>query len=126
MLQKRVIVCLDVRAGQVTKGVRFRDNGTLATRWRLPERYYAEGADELVFYDITASAEDRGIIIEVVERVAERIFIPFSVGGGIASVDDMRRVLLAGARRSASTAKRSSSRRSSTPARRASVAKRSS
>ena len=63
----------------------------------MAEKYYHDGVDELVFYDITASAEKRGIMIDVVERVAERIFIPFSVGGGIASVQDMRRVLLAGA-----------------------------
>ena len=97
MLQKRIIVCLDVRAGRVTKGVRFRDNVDIGDPVAFAERYYADGADELVLYDITASAEDRGIIIEVVERVAERIFVPFSVGGGIASVEEMRRVLLAGA-----------------------------
>jgi cyclase len=63
----------------------------------MAAHYYAEGVDELVFYDITASSENRGIMIQVVERVAEKIFIPFSVGGGIGSVEDMRRVLLAGA-----------------------------
>jgi cyclase len=63
----------------------------------MARQYYEDGADELVFYDITASAEGRGIFVQVVEKVAEQIFVPFSVGGGIGSVDDMRRVLLAGA-----------------------------
>ena len=97
MLTKRVIVCLDVRAGQVTKGVKFQGNVDLGDPVDYARRYYAQGADELVFYDITASAEQRGLFIEVVRRVAEAIFIPFSVGGGIRSLDAMRAVLLAGA-----------------------------
>jgi cyclase len=97
MLQKRVIVCLDVRDGRTTKGVKFRDNADVGDPVAMARFYYEEGADELVFYDITASAERRPIMIEVVRRVGEAIFIPFSVGGGIASVDDMRAVLLAGA-----------------------------
>jgi cyclase len=97
MLMKRVIVCLDVRDGRTTKGVRFRDNRDVGDPVEMARHYYEEGADELVFYDITASAERRSILVEVVERVAEQIFVPFAVGGGIGSVEDMRRVLLAGA-----------------------------
>jgi cyclase len=97
MLAKRVIPCLDVRAGVVTKGVRFEGNVDLGDPVEYARRYYEEGADEIVFYDITASAEKREIMIDVVRRVAEEIFIPFAVGGGLRTVDDMRRVLLAGA-----------------------------
>jgi cyclase len=97
MLAKRVIVCLDVRAGQVTKGVKFQGNVDLGDPVEYARRYYEQGADELVFYDITASAEKRGLFLDVVKRVAGAIFIPFSVGGGISSVDAMRAVLLAGA-----------------------------
>ncbi len=97
MLTKRVIVCLDVRAGQVTKGVKFQGNIDLGDPVDFAARYDAQGADELVFYDITASAEKRGLFVDVVRRVAERIFIPFAVGGGIRSVENMREVLLAGA-----------------------------
>ena len=97
MLTKRVIVCLDVRNGQVTKGVKFQGNVDLGDPVDYARRYYQQGADELVFYDITASAEKRGLFIDVVRRVAEAIFIPFSVGGGIRSVEAMRDVLLAGA-----------------------------
>ena len=96
-LRKRVIVCLDVRAGQVTKGVRFQGNVDLGDPVVFAQRYYQQGVDELVFYDITASAEQRNLFIDVVERVAAAIFIPFSVGGGIDSVPLMRQVLLAGA-----------------------------
>ena len=97
MLKKRIIICLDVRDGKTTKGIKFKGNIDIGDPVEMAEKYYRDGVDELVFYDITASAEKRGIMIDVVERVAERIFIPFSVGGGIASVADMRRVLLAGA-----------------------------
>ncbi len=97
MLKKRIIICLDVRDGKTTKGIKFKGNIDIGDPVEMAEKYYHDGVDELVFYDITASAEKRGIMIDVVERVAERIFIPFSVGGGIASVQDMRRVLLAGA-----------------------------
>ena len=97
MLKKRIIICLDVRNGKTTKGIKFKGNIDIGDPVEMAEKYYHDGVDELVFYDITASAEKRGIMIDVVERVAERIFIPFSVGGGIASVADMRRVLLAGA-----------------------------
>ncbi len=97
MLSKRIIVCLDVRDGRTTKGIRFRENIDVGDPVAMARHYYEQGADEIVFYDITASAERRGILIEVVRRVAETIFIPFSVGGGIRSVGDMREVLLAGA-----------------------------
>lgn len=97
MLTKRIIPCLDVRDGKTTKGVRFLNNRDIGDPVEMARFYYEEGADELVFYDITASAEKRGIMIEVVRRVAEEIFIPFSVGGGIASLEEMHQVLLAGA-----------------------------
>lgn len=97
MFSKRVIVCLDVREGLVTKGIRFKGNVDIGDPVAMARQYYEEGVDELVFYDITASAEGRSIMIDVVEKVAAQIFIPFSVGGGIGSVEDMRAVLLAGA-----------------------------
>jgi len=97
MLSKRIIPCLDVRDGKLTKGVRFEGNRDIGDPVEAAYTYYEEGADEIVFYDITASAEGRGIMIDMVRRVAERIFIPFSVGGGIRTLDDMREVLLAGA-----------------------------
>lgn len=97
MLQKRVIICLDVREGKTTKGIKFKGNVDLGDPVEMARAYYKDGVDELVFYDITASAEKRGIMIDVVRRVAEQIFIPFSVGGGLRSVEDMREVLLAGA-----------------------------
>jgi cyclase len=97
MLAKRIIVCLDVRDGQTTKGVRFRDNRDIGDPVEMARSYYDQGVDELVFYDITASAERRGIFLDVVERVARVIFVPFAVGGGISSVEQMREVLLAGA-----------------------------
>jgi cyclase len=97
MLEKRIIICLDVRDGKTTKGIRFRENIDIGDPVAMSEKYYEDGVDELVFYDITASSDDRKIMIDVVRKVAERIFIPFSVGGGIGSVEDMRAVLLAGA-----------------------------
>lgn len=97
MLSKRVIVCLDVRDGRLTKGIRFAGNKDIGDPVESAARYYDQGADEIVFYDITASAEGRGLFLDVVRNVAARIFIPFSVGGGIASVSDMRAALLAGA-----------------------------
>ncbi|MDR3110632.1 MAG: imidazole glycerol phosphate synthase subunit HisF, partial [Planctomycetaceae bacterium] len=92
MLIKRIIPCLDVIRGRVTKGVRFKDNIDLGDPEELAEKYSNDGADELVVYDITASAEKRPIDIGMVARVARRIRIPFAVGGGIASLGDMRRV----------------------------------
>jgi cyclase len=97
MLSKRIIPCLDVRAGILTKGIKFQGNVEIGDPVEAAGQYYEQGADEIVFYDITASAEGRNIMIDVVRRVAERIFIPFSVGGGIRTVDDMRQVILAGA-----------------------------
>ena len=97
MLSKRVIPCLDVRNGQLTKGIKFKGNVDIGDPVETARRYYEDGADEIVFYDITASHEARGIFLDVVENVASQIFIPFSVGGGINTVDDMRDVLLAGA-----------------------------
>lgn len=96
-LLKRVIVCLDVRRGQVTKGIKFEGNVDLGDPVEYAVRYDEQGVDELVFYDITASAEDRNLFLDVVEKVAASICIPFSVGGGIDSLDAMRAVLLAGA-----------------------------
>ena len=97
MLSKRIIPCLDVRNGQLTKGIKFQGNVDIGDPVIVAEQYYEQGADEIVFYDITASSEGRNIMIDVVRRVAERIFIPFSVGGGIRTVDDMRQVIMAGA-----------------------------
>jgi cyclase len=97
MLSKRIIPCLDVRDGKLTKGIKFKGNVDIGDPVDMAAFYYKEGADELVFYDITASSDRRDIMIETVRKVAEKIFIPFSVGGGIRNVDDMRRVLLAGA-----------------------------
>jgi imidazole glycerol-phosphate synthase subunit HisF len=97
MLSKRIIPCLDVRAGKLTKGIKFQGNIDIGDPVEAARAYYEQGADEIVFYDITASAEGRAIMIDVVRCVAETIFIPFSVGGGIRTVEDMRRVILAGA-----------------------------
>jgi len=96
-LARRIIPCLDVRDGQVVKGVRFRDHRVMGDIIELATRYSAEGADELVFYDITASPEGRCVDSEWVSRVAEVIDIPFCVAGGIRSVEDARKVLQRGA-----------------------------
>ena len=97
MLSKRIIPCLDVRDGRLTKGVKFMGNEDIGDPVESARVYSEAGADEIVFYDITASAENRGIFLDVVRRVAAQVFVPFSVGGGISSVEDMRAVLLAGA-----------------------------
>ena len=97
MLSKRIIPCLDVRDGRLTKGIKFKENVDIGDPVEAARAYYEQGADEIVFYDITASAEGRAIMLDVVKRVAETIFIPFSVGGGIRTMDDMRQVILAGA-----------------------------
>jgi len=97
MLSKRIIPCLDVRAGRTTKGIKFKENVDVGDPVEMARHYYHEGADEIVFYDITASNERRDIMIDVVSRVAEAIFIPFSVGGGLRTLENMRKVLLAGA-----------------------------
>jgi cyclase len=97
MLSRRLIPCLDVKDGQVVKGVRFRDHVVMGAIEDLALRYRDEGADELVFYDITASPEGRGVDVAWVERVARIIDIPFCVAGGIRSVEQARAVLHAGA-----------------------------
>lgn len=97
MLSRRIIPCLDVRDGILTKGIKFKGNIDIGDPVEMARFYYEQGADEIVFYDITASSDRRDIMIDVVRRVAEEIFIPFSVGGGIRTVEDMRNVLLAGA-----------------------------
>ncbi|MBO7722009.1 MAG: imidazole glycerol phosphate synthase subunit HisF [Kiritimatiellae bacterium] len=97
MLTKRIIPCLDVRNGRVTKGVRFKDNIDVGDPVEMAVAYSGGGADELCFYDITASAERRSIDIGMVEAVAAAISIPFAVGGGVSSLADMERVILAGA-----------------------------
>lgn len=97
MLTKRIIPCLDVIRGRVTKGVKFKNNVDLGDPVEMAIRYSEGGADELVFYDITASAEHRPIDIGMVEAVARAVRIPFAVGGGISTLADMERVILAGA-----------------------------
>ncbi|RPH87593.1 MAG: imidazole glycerol phosphate synthase subunit HisF, partial [Deltaproteobacteria bacterium] len=97
MISKRIIPCLDVRDGKLTKGIKFRGNVDIGDPVEAAREYYEQGADEIVFYDITASSDKRDIMIDVVRRVAETIFIPFSVGGGIRNLEDMRNVILAGA-----------------------------
>ena len=97
MLAKRIIPCLDVKAGRVVKGVKFvglRDAGDPVEVARVYDR---DGADELCFLDITASHENRGIILDVVARTAEQIFMPLTVGGGISTTEDIRNLLRAGA-----------------------------
>jgi imidazole glycerol-phosphate synthase subunit HisF len=97
MLVKRIIPCLDVSGGRVVKGVNFvglRDAGDPV---ELAARYNQQGADELVFLDITASSDARATVVDMVERVAREVFIPFTIGGGIRSVEDARRILHAGA-----------------------------
>ena len=97
MLTKRIIPCLDVRNRKVTKGIRFQNNIDLGEPVEMAIAYSEGGCDELVFYDITASADQRDIDIEMVREVAKAIRIPFAVGGGIKDIEDMRQVLLAGA-----------------------------
>lgn len=97
MLTKRIIPCLDVDHGRVVKGITFLDLRDAGDPVELAEVYNSEGADELVFYDITASSEGRGIMLEVVERTAQKVFIPLTAGGGLQSVEDIRAMLRAGA-----------------------------
>ena len=97
MLSKRIISCLDVRDGKLAKSVKFVDTQEIGDPVEQARKYYEQGLDELVFYDITASSENRNIMLDVVSRVAEQVFIPFSVGGGLRTVKDCSRVLLAGA-----------------------------
>jgi len=97
VLSKRVIACLDVRDGKLAKSVKFVDTKDIGDPVEKARQYYEDGLDELVFYDITASSDGRGIMLDVVERVAAEVFIPFSVGGGIRSVEDATKLRLAGA-----------------------------
>lgn len=97
MLTKRIIPCLDVKGGRVVKGVKFRDHRDAGDPVELAAFYSQEGADEIVFYDITASSDERETMREVVERTADQVFIPLTVGGGLRTVEDMRRMLESGA-----------------------------
>ena len=97
MLARRIIPCLDVNAGRVVKGVRFVDLVDAGDPVEIAARYDADGADELCFLDITASHEERPIILDVVARTAERCFMPVTVGGGVRTIEDIRRLLNAGA-----------------------------
>jgi cyclase len=97
MLAKRIIPCLDVTAGRVVKGVNFVELRDAGDPVEIARRYDEQGADELTFLDITASSDERDIILHVVEQVAEQVFIPLTVGGGVRVVDDVRRLLNAGA-----------------------------
>jgi len=97
MLAKRIIPCLDVDRGRVVKGIRFVSLVDAGDAVEQARRYDAEGADELTFLDITASSDQRGIVAELVRRVADEVFIPFTVGGGLNSLEDIRAVLRAGA-----------------------------
>lgn len=97
MITKRIIPCLDVRDGRVVKGVNFKNLADVSSPVELAKYYSANGADELVFYDITASAEGRGIFTEILTETAKSVFIPLTVGGGINTLDDFDRVLKCGA-----------------------------
>src|SRR5882672_8345933 len=97
MLAKRIIPCLDVRAGRVVKGVKFVDIRDAGDPVECAKRYDAEGADEITFLDITASHEKRGIILDVVARTADVVFAPLTVGGGISTTDHIQQLLRAGA-----------------------------
>src|ERR671919_144779 len=97
MLAKRIIPCLDVKAGRVVKGVKFLDLRDAGDPVEVARVYDREGADELCFLDITASHENRGIILDVVARTAEQVFMPLTVGGGINKTEDIRNLLKAGA-----------------------------
>ena len=97
MLTKRIIPCLDVDAGRVVKGVSFVDLVDAGDPAELASLYDREGADELVFLDITASSDQRDTMVDVVHRVSDQVFIPLTVGGGIRTIQDVRRMLRAGA-----------------------------
>jgi cyclase len=97
MLAKRIIPCLDMMNGRVVKGIRFKELKDAGDPVELASHYYEQDADEIVFLDVTASHEKRNILIDVVERTADAIFIPFTVGGGIRSLDDIRSILCSGA-----------------------------
>ncbi len=97
LLAKRIIPCLDVNAGRVVKGVNFVNLRDAGDPVEIAKRYNDEGADEITFLDITASSDQRGLILDIIERVADQVFIPLTVGGGIRAVDDVRRLMNAGA-----------------------------
>jgi cyclase len=97
MLTKRIIPCLDVKDGRVVKGKSFIELRDAGDPVELASFYYREGADELVFLDITATPEGRGTMVDIVERISNEVFMPLTVGGGLRTIDDMRRMLLAGA-----------------------------
>ena len=97
MLAKRIIPCLDVNAGRVVKGINFINLRDAGDPVEVARRYNDEGADEITFLDITASSDQRGLILEIIGRVADQVFIPLTVGGGIRVVDDVRRLMNAGA-----------------------------
>jgi len=97
MLAKRIIPCLDVDKGRVVKGIRFKELRDAGDPVEVAKAYEEQGADELVFLDITASAEERNIMLDIVKRVAETVFMPFTVGGGVRTLEDIRKLLEAGA-----------------------------
>jgi len=97
MITKRIIPCLDVKNGQVVKGVKFKDLKQAGNPIKLAKFYYEQGADELVFLDITATLESRKTVLEMVEKVGREIFIPFTVGGGVRTIHDIGQILRAGA-----------------------------
>ena len=97
MLKKRIVICLDVKDGRTTKGVNFLNNVDIGDPVEMAEEYYKQGVDELVFYDIMASHQGRGPILDLISRVASQVFIPFCVGGGIGTVEDIRATIAAGA-----------------------------
>src|SRR6476661_7014988 len=97
MLTRRVVVCLDVKGGRVVKGTQFVNLRDVGDPVELAARYEREGADEVVFLDISASAEERGTLLDVARRTAERLFVPLTIGGGVRSVDDVGRALRSGA-----------------------------
>ncbi|MGI5174541.1 imidazole glycerol phosphate synthase subunit HisF [Treponema sp. OMZ 840] len=97
MLKKRIIVCLDVKDGRTTKGVRFKNNADIGDPVEMAAEYSRQGADELVFYDIMASARGTGPDLDLIKKTAKQIFIPFCVGGGLGTEDDIRAAILAGA-----------------------------
>src|ERR687889_2034939 len=97
MLTRRVVVCLDVKGGRVVKGTQFVELRDVGDPVALAERYEAEGADEITFLDISASAEERATLLDVARRTAERLFVPLTIGGGVRSADDVGRALRSGA-----------------------------
>jgi imidazole glycerol-phosphate synthase subunit HisF len=97
MLKKRIIICLDVKDGRTTKGIKFQNNKDIGNPVEMAAEYYRQGVDELVFYDIMASARGRGPILDLIASVASQVFIPFCVGGGIGTLEDIRSTILAGA-----------------------------